>query len=86
VAYRELSDIVTSDALGYFDKAAIRYRRLEDGKADTHDFLQEAITMAASVERDSNTGQPAEPSVAEAMAAAYDQRYDDIRAALRPAS
>lgn len=82
-ARRQIANIVTTEALGHIDKATIRYRRLEDGKADGHDFLQEVITQAASVELDTQTGQPAESSVAEAMAAAYDSLYDDIRSALR---
>jgi hypothetical protein len=82
-AQRQVSSIVTSDALGLVDKAEIGYRRLEDGKADTHDFIQEAITQAAVVEVDERTGQPAEASVGEAMAAAYDGLYDDIRSSLR---
>jgi hypothetical protein len=85
-AHRQISTLVTSDALGFMDKAEIGYRRLEDGMADTHDFIQEAITKSAIVDLDAQTGQPAEPSVAEAMASAYDSRYDDIRSALRPAS
>ena len=86
-AQRQVSSIVTSDALGFVDKAEITFRRLEDGKADTHDFIQEAITQSAVVELDDRTGQPAESSVAEAIAAAYDSLYEDIRSALgRPPS
>jgi hypothetical protein len=83
-AYQQITNIVTTDAVGYADKAKISYRRLEDGKADAHDFLQEAITQSAIIDMDPETGQPAEPSVAEAMAAAYDSMYEDIRSALRP--
>jgi hypothetical protein len=85
-AHRQVSNIVTSDALGYVDKAEINYRRLEDGKADAHDFVDEVITHAGVVDLDDTTGQPSERSVAEAMAEAYDDLYDDIRSALRPAS
>jgi hypothetical protein len=81
-ARRQIANIVTSEALGHMDKATIRYRRLDDGKADTHDFLQEVITQAVAVDLDTETGQPAESSVAEVMAAAYDTLYDDIRSAL----
>lgn len=81
-AHRQISNIVTSDALAFTEKAKITYRRLEDGKAATHDFLEEAITKAAVVEVDAETGQPAEPSVGEAIAGAYDALYDDIRSAL----
>jgi hypothetical protein len=82
-ARQEIANIVTTEALGHIDKATIRYRRLEDGKADGHNFLQEVITQAVAVELDTETGQPVESSVAEAMAAAYDSLYDDIRSALR---
>lgn len=86
-AHRQVASIVTSDALGYVDKAEISFRRLEDGRADTHDFVQEAITQSAVVELDDRTGQPGESSVAEAMAAAYNSLYEDIRSALgRPTS
>lgn len=82
-ARRQIANIVTTEALGHIDKATIRYRRLDDGKADMHDFLQEVITQAVAVEVNAETGQPAESSVAEAMATAYDSLYDDIRSALR---
>jgi hypothetical protein len=82
-ARQQIANIVTGEALGYADKVKIRYRRLEDGRADAHDFLQEAITQSVAVEVDADTGQPAEFSVAEAMAAAYDSLYDDIRSAIR---
>lgn len=85
-ARRQIANIVTTEALGHIDKATIRYRRLEDGRADTHDFLQEVITRAVAVEVDTETGQPAESSVAGAMASVYDSLYDDIRSALRTAN
>jgi hypothetical protein len=83
-AHREISNIVTTDALAHTDKAYIKYRRIEDGKAAAHDFLQEAITETVAVEVDTDTGQPAEASVSEALAVAYDTLYDDIRSALHP--
>jgi hypothetical protein len=82
-ARREIANLVTTEALGHIDKAMIRYRRLDDGRADTHDFLQEVITQAVVVEVDTATGQPTESSVAGAMADAYDSLYDEIRSALR---
>jgi len=85
-ARRQITNIVTTEALGHIDKATIRFRRLEDGKADIHDFLQEVITEAVVVEVDTETGQPAEASVADAMATAYDSLYDDIHSALRAAN
>ncbi len=85
-AHRQLSNIVTSSALAFTEKAQISYRRLEDGRADTHDFLQEAITKSAAVELDAQTRQPIESSVSEAIAAAYDSLYEDIQSALRPTS
>jgi hypothetical protein len=83
-AHREISNIVTTEAIGYTDKAFINYRRIEDGKAATHDFLQEAITKTVVVETDTETGQPAESSVSEALAVAYDTLYDEIRSAIHP--
>lgn len=85
-AHKELAAIVTSPALGLAEKAYIKYRRLDDGRADTHDFIQEAITQTAVVEIDATTRQPVEASVAEALAVAYNTLYDDIRTALRPAN
>ena len=81
-ARQQLSTIVTTDAIGFAEKAKITYRRIEDGRAATHDFIEEAITETAVVDLDEDTGQPAEPSVAEAMAEGYDKHYDDIRSAL----
>jgi len=83
-AHKELSSIVTSPALGFAEKAYIKYRRLEDGRAATYDFIQEAITQTAVFEIDATTRQPVEASVAEGFAAAYDTLYEDIRSALRP--
>jgi hypothetical protein len=85
-AQRQIANIVTSEALGYAEKLQISYRRLEDGRAAFHDFIQEAITQTVVVDLDDDTGQPAESSVSEAMAVAYDTHYDDIRSALRPTS
>lgn len=80
-AHRQITNVVTTQALAHIDKAQITYRRLEDGKAVTHDFLNELITQSVIVEVDTETGQPAEASVSEAMATAYDALYDDIRSA-----
>lgn len=82
-ALRQIEQVATTDALEHADKAKINYRRIEDGKADAYDFVHEAVTKSAVVELDTSTGQPTEVSVAEAMAAAYDELYDDIRSALR---
>jgi hypothetical protein len=82
-AHRQITNLVTTEALGHIEKAKITYRRLEDGKAAMHDFLNELITESVVVDVDTDTGQPAEASVSEAMAAAYDALYEDIHSALR---
>lgn len=82
-ALRQVELVATTDALDYADKAKINFRRIEDGKAASYDFVHEAVTKSTAVDLDSTTGQPTETSVAEAMAAAYNDLYDDIRSALR---
>jgi hypothetical protein len=75
-----------SDAMAFVDKASISYRRLEDGRADTYDFLNEAVALPVEVVLNEDTSQPTEPSAAEAMALAYNDLYDDIRSALKSTS
>lgn len=64
-------------------KAQIAYRRLENGRADTYDFINEAVTQAADVDLEPETSQPTERSVAEAIAKLHNEDlYDDIQSAL----
>lgn len=64
-------------------KAEIGYRRLENGRSDSYDFINEALTQAADVELEAQTTQPTERSASEAMAKAYNtDKYDDILSAL----
>lgn len=86
VALEEVKDIFTSDAYGYLDKAEIRYRSIEDGRARSHDFLQEAVAISVPVELSDQTSQPTEVSVAHEMSAAYEELHDDILSALNAKS
>ncbi|MCZ2837185.1 hypothetical protein [Modestobacter sp. VKM Ac-2985] len=64
-------------------KAQIAYRRIENGRAATYDFVNEAVTQAADVELEAETAQPTERSASEAIAKAYNtDKYDDILSAL----
>jgi hypothetical protein len=58
------------------------YRSIEDGRASTYDFLDEAIVTTANVELSDDTSQPTEPSASEAIAGARDLMWDDIQSAL----
>jgi hypothetical protein len=82
IAFEDIQAIATSEAIGYVDKAVIFYRSIEDGRARSYDLLQEAVTQAVDIELDSGSGQPALRSVAQGMAEAYDELYDEIRSAL----
>ncbi|MFK4043036.1 DUF6731 family protein [Nonomuraea wenchangensis] len=82
----DVTSLVTGNGLAYADKAKIGYRRMEDGRARTFDFLSEAVTTTAVVELNTGTQQPTERSASEALAKAYDDLYDDIRSALLASS
>lgn len=85
-ALQQVQNVVTSDAVGFVDRAKITYRRLEDGKADTYDFINEAVAMPIEVDVESSTNQPTERSASEALAAAYNDLYPDIVSALNSLS
>lgn len=85
-ALAQVREVVSSDAMAFFEKASIGYRRLEDGRAETYDFLNEAVAQAVDVTLNSDTSQPTEPSAAEALAEAYNELYDDIKSALKSSS
>lgn len=85
-ALQEVRGFVNSDAMALVDKASIGYRRLEDGRADTYDFLNEAVAQAVDVVLNDDTSQPTEPSASEALAEAYNELYDDIKSALKATS
>lgn len=82
IALRDVEAIATSNAIGFVDKAEIKYRRIEDGRAATFDLLQEAVAHAIDVDLEDQTQQPTMLSVAQGMAEAYDELYDEIRSAL----
>ncbi|TDC28809.1 hypothetical protein E1211_27210 [Micromonospora sp. 15K316] len=86
IAYHDIESLATSDAIGFVDKAEIRYRRMYDGKSRTYDLLQEAVAQSVDVELDQGKSQPEMMSAARAIAAAYDDLYDDIRSAINSTS
>lgn len=81
--FEEVRALQRSEAINHVDRAVIGYRSMEDGRAATYDFLDEAIVTETQVELSDDTSQPTEPSVAEAMAGAYDEMWEDIRSALQ---
>jgi hypothetical protein len=86
IAFRDIEALATSNAIGFVDKAEIWYRRIEDGRAASFDLLQEAVTQSFNVELDSESNQPTVLSVAQGIAEAYDELYDEIRSALAATS
>lgn len=82
----QIEDVIQSDAAGYFDKASMRYRRLEDGRADAYDFINEAVAHGGEVDLDPETSKPTEVSASEGLYAVYQDLYDDIQSALNSAS
>lgn len=86
VAFRDIEALATSNAITYLDKAEISYRRIEDGRAANFDLLQEAVTQAFDVDLDDQSSQPTVLSVAQGIAAGYDDLYEAIRSALAATS
>lgn len=82
----QVESVVTSPAVAHMSKAAMHYRRLEDGKAQTYDFVNEAVAHTGSVELDPETSKPTEVSASEGIARAYSDLYDDIQASLNSTS
>jgi hypothetical protein len=70
-ALAQVRNFTQSPSIAFVDKASIGYRRLEDGRADTYDFLNEAVALPVDVVLNDDTSQPTEPSAAEAMSQAY---------------
>lgn len=85
LALKEVSSLVTSDSMGYVDKAEIGYKSMDDGRSHSYDFIDEAVATQTEVELNDTLGQPTEASASEAMAEAYDLLYEDIRSALNAA-
>lgn len=85
-ALDQVRSFVQSDAMAFVDKASIGYRSIEDGRADTYNFLNEAVALPVEVVLNDDTSQPTEPSAAEAMAEGYNELYDDIQSALKSTS
>ena len=84
VAVNEIRELAANPgALISATKAQIGYRRLENGRADTYDFINEALTQATDVELEAEVTQPTERSAAEGIAKAFNEdKYDDIQSAL----
>jgi hypothetical protein len=78
----EINALERSGALGEVERAKISYRRLEDGVADTYDFLNEAVAQAVEVDLEDANDVPTELSSSQAIARAYNEQYDDIMSAL----
>ncbi|SFU10122.1 hypothetical protein SAMN05660657_05687 [Geodermatophilus amargosae] len=84
IAVDELRQLVEGNGLAHVTKAQMTYRRLEDHRADTYNFIQEAVTTGVVVELVDQTVQPTLRSASEATAKAYNEdKYDDIQSALR---
>ena len=81
-AYDAVTELHQKNALGAAQRAQIGYRRLEDGRADSYDFLSESVSQAVEVELDEERGGPNNARASEAIMDAYNSQYDDIRSAL----
>jgi hypothetical protein len=82
----EVQGLLSSNAFGHMDKAEIAYRSIENGRAQTHDFIQESVATSVSVELSDQTSQPTELSVSQAIAEAYDDLNEDILSTLNATS
>jgi hypothetical protein len=74
--------LFTRNALGSAQRANIKYRRIEDDRSDSFDFLAQAVAQEVEVEIDSAGGGPSNARVSEAIREAYDKQYEDILSAL----
>lgn len=70
------------NAFGSAQRASIAFRRLEDHRADSFDFLTEAVAQAVEVDTDDERGGPNNARASEAIMEAYNDQYDDILSAL----
>ncbi len=86
IAFRDIEALANSDAIGFVDKAEIWYRRMEDGRAASFDLLQEAVAQSVDVDLDDESNQPTVLSVAQGLAVAYEDLYEEIRSALHATS
>jgi hypothetical protein len=82
LAFEELQSLYERGGLNSARKASMSFRRLEDGRADTFDFLNESVAHAIDVDIDDDTGGPSNLSASEGIQAAYDLLRDDIQSAL----
>jgi len=83
VVHDELERLVRGEGIRYVDRAKVKYRRMEDGRADSFDFLNEAVAHSVEVDIDDATNGPNDRSASEGIAHAYDLLHDDIQSALR---
>ncbi|MBN9099349.1 MAG: hypothetical protein J0I49_14730 [Pseudonocardia sp.] len=78
----EIRALQESGALASTEKAEITYRRLEDGRSDSYDFLTEAVAQSVDVEVDEDRLGPSNPRASESIMDAYEKQYEDIMSAL----
>lgn len=81
-AYDTISELHQQNVLGAAQRAQIGYRRLEDHRAESYDFLSESVSQAVEVELDQDRGGPNNARASEAIMAAHTEKYDDILSAL----
>ncbi|MGO4662916.1 DUF6731 family protein [Terrabacter sp. 2TAF16] len=82
-ALGELREIVEDDdARQVVTKAKMKYKRLEDGRVDTFDFINESVAKSVEVDIDEEGSGPTDLSASQGIAAAYEALYDDIASAL----
>ncbi|MFJ9556160.1 hypothetical protein ACIRPH_20260 [Nocardiopsis sp. NPDC101807] len=81
--HEEIRRLVEFGSFSYVERAKIAYKDIENHRMQSFDFLNESVAISVDVDADSETGQPTEQSVSQAMYRAYDAALDDIRSALR---
>lgn len=83
IVLSDLRDAVTGDGAQAITRASMNYRRLEDGKADSFDFLNQAVAQETDVDIEDGTNGPTDASASEGLAQAYDDLYDDIKSSIK---
>lgn len=79
----DLQQAVTGDGAQSITRAKMSYRRLENGMADSFDFLNQAVAHEAEVDIVEGTNGPTDASASEGLAKAYNELYDDIQSSVK---
>lgn len=81
-ALETVRDLVKADAFTNAQRANMKYRRIDDHKAASFDFIAEAVAQEVEVEVDDLRGGPNNARASEGIMKAYLDQFEDIQSAL----